>query len=886
MINLKVENKRLLKNFGIGRISLIVVVCFGILLTSNAQVTDNFTDGDFTTNPTWEGDTSSYEVDGSFQLHLNAIPTDSTTSLTTPSQSMINATWEFWVNMGFATSSSSYINFYLASDNANLQNAVNGYFVQVGNSDDEVSLYRQDGATKTEILDGLNKRVGTSSVTAKVKVTRDNLGNWEVFVDSTGGSNFVSEGTVLDNTYGTSEYVGVQCVYIASRSTKYYFDSISVTGTFIVDTFPPEIISVSAISDTSIDVLFDENVDQVTAEVLMNYVVDGGQGFPTSAVLDGADGKLVHLGFGGVFSQSTDYILTVNNVEDAKGNAISNEQFAFKYFIPGYRDIVINEIFPDPDPVIGLPGVEYIELYNASSGTVDLTGMQFSDGGSSVAILSSYTLLPNEFVIICPSGEDTAFASWGPAMGVSNFPSLNNSGDALQLLMKDSTVMDEVTYSSSWYGDAIKDDGGYSLELIDPSTPCSGQTNWSASEDVAGGTPGRINSIKASNPDLTAPTIAQAVAINDSEVLLQFSEKMNVSTIILQNITIDNGVTIDSQIIGSGLSTDTLFLGSILQPKTVYTLTIMNATDCSGNMMSSDNNTVTFALPEEAAVGDLIINEVLFNPRSGSKDFIEIYNNSDKYIDLKYIDVLTIDTGGYDKFKISSDFLVLAPESYLAISEDILDLTTQYPNGHSENFHQIADLPSYNDSDGEVLIGRIDVTNPPSGILVLDSFYYEKEMHIALLDDENGVSLERIDFDQPSTNAENWHSAAEVIGFATPGYLNSQSFTISGLEGQIVINPEVFTPDGDGVNDFTSISYDFETSGNIANITVFDSYGRFVKYIAQNKLLGTEGFFQWDGINEDGRKALVGNYVVLFEIFNTSGNRQQFKKIISVGAQF
>ena len=47
------------------------------------------------------------------------------------------------------------------------------------------------------------------------------------------------------------------------------------------------------------------------------------------------------------------------------------------------------------------------------------------------------------------------------------------------------------------------------------------------------------------------------------------------------------------------------------------------------------DNTAIFALPEQGLSKDIIINEVLFNPLNGGVDFVEIYNNSNKFIDLK-----------------------------------------------------------------------------------------------------------------------------------------------------------------------------------------------------------------------------------------------------------
>ena len=88
------------------------------------------------------------------------------------------------------------------------------------------------------------------------------------------------------------------------------------------------------------------------------------------------------------------------------------------------------------------------------------------------------------------------------------------------------------------------------------------------------------------------------------------------------------------------------------------------------------------------------------------------------------------------------------------------------------------------DSEGQI------VGAPPKFKMLIvdndiDDFGYDDEMHFALLSTKEGVSLERINFDRPSIDKSNWHSASELAGFATPAYENSQFMDVEDIESVI-----------------------------------------------------------------------------------------------------
>ncbi|MFB1013808.1 MAG: gliding motility-associated C-terminal domain-containing protein, partial [Bacteroidia bacterium] len=130
------------------------------------------------------------------------------------------------------------------------------------------------------------------------------------------------------------------------------------------------------------------------------------------------------------------------------------------------------------------------------------------------------------------------------------------------------------------------------------------------------------------------------------------------------------------------------------------------------------------------------------------------------------------------------------------------------------------------------------------------------------------------------------HSASASVGFATPGYENSQFVDVSAVEGKIHLQRNTFSPDADGYEDLLIISYDLNTNGTVLNGYVYDLAGRLIYQPVNNKTLSSSGFVSWDGIIENGTKIPVGNYIILLEAFNLDGKTSRKKLAFSVLGNF
>ncbi|MEY2918200.1 MAG: hypothetical protein RIS73_1914 [Bacteroidota bacterium] len=548
--------------------------------------------------------------------------------------------------------------------------------------------------------------------------------------------------------------------------------------------------------------------------------------------------------------------------------------FTVKAQIANRFDIVIDELMADPTPQITLPNTEWIELRNTSSTVFNLLGWRISDASGQSGPMPNYNLLPDSFVIVCTASTVTAMSAYGPTISVTSFPSLDNTGDIIYLRSPQNKIIHAVNYTEAWYQNELKKDGGWTLEMIDTKNPCSGFTNWKASVDNKGGTPGKKNSVDAVNADATAPQLLRAFATDSVNITLVFDEPLD----SLKAATIANYIISDA--IGAPQSVTTispvfdkvsLKLSTPISKNKVYTITATAVTDCAGNGLAG-KNTARVGIAEVADSLNIVINEILFNPKSNGTDYVEIYNRSNKIIDLKQTYIANRNSAGVISSikQLTADNYLLFPQDFIVVTEDPSIIKRDFITKNIDAFVTVTSMPSYNDDKGDVIILNAQGS-------ITDELQYDEKWHFKLIDNREGIALERIDYNAPTQQPDNWHSAATSVGYGTPTYKNSQYKINDGVQGEITVIPEIFSPDNDGVDDFATINYFFPSPGYVANITIFDAAGRIVRYLQHNALCGIKGNYRWDGVGEKNQRLPVGIYIIYTEIFNLEGKKKQFK---------
>jgi len=855
---------------------LILLLIISMSFPVSAQFQDDFSDGDFSTNPIWQGNENNFIVNTDLNLQLNdEDASESSSQLFTAAATAGIANWEFWVRQDFSPSSSNFSRIYLASNSNDLNGSLNGYYIQVGGisgSDDALELYKQTGTSSELLISGEVGGVGDESIPVRVRVERDDTGNWELLADYTGGTNFVSQGTAQDATHNLGSFFGIVCNYTATRSDKFFFDDFMIDPLF-VDTAAPELISATDIAADKIDLLFNEPINSSNLDI-NQFSISGGLNI-TQVEADNTNSSLIHLTLDNEMTSGEDYTIEATNISDSEGNIAALLSASISYFVPETADvfdILINEIMADPNPPVALPDAEFVELYNRSDKNIDLKDFGFASGGAPVP-LPSYLLQAGAYVVLTDEDNAALFLSSTPVIALNNFPALTNGGDEAAILDDLGNILHSVNYTADWYQDGVKSDGGWSLELINPESPCQGANNWIASENLSGGTPGLVNSVLNEQADNDGPNLLSVFPQNENAILLVFDEGLEPTFAnSVANYMIDSGITISNASFASANNSSVLIsLSSPLQLGTTYTISYVDLEDCIGN--SSGSQSMEFALPDVPLEGEIVINEILFNPRTGGVDFLELYNNSQKVFNLNNLIIGNITLDNTSISPVQNDYL-LFPGSYVVITESPANILENYtvenPNALFEN-----DLPSFNNDEGNITIYRTEGINQ----IVLDVFDYTEDYHYELLDDEDGVSLERIDPNGETQSSANWHSAASIVGFATPTYKNSQFLQIGNTSSDLFSIPEqVFSPDNDGFQDFLLVQYKTDQNGYQANIRIYDSMGRIVKNLIDGESLSTEGSLKWDGITNEGTSARMGIYVLWVEAFEPGGTVTYFKE--------
>lgn len=861
------------------------------LSTGFAQFSADFEEGNLTgwlenMPGRWTAD-SAEAISGRFSLHHNYDNPESGSDAVShflpdfvPDSGEM--TFSCQIRHGYAPSSSNRWGWFLYADNSAVSmlpgGKVNGYMVGVNftGNDDCLHLYKLRNGTCLDIFNtGFNweKFIGTAK-SPRIEVKRSVDGFWDIYVDTTGGSGAsLSLGGTFDAEFLNAWHTGFCFVYTATKDRLFWADDLQITGRIITDTVPPSVAGYRIVSSREVRVQFSENlVSTDSMSALFEY---RGQVVKARVSACPASDAVI-LSFEEELPDGDTVEIRMENVTDRAGNK-SRAVIIARYHHFRRFDVLITEIMADPSPPIELPDYEYIELYNASPYSADLTGWKIETGSTSYD-LSGYRLDSGTYLLLTHKNAAHLFGdSIQVAPVFSSATVLTNTGTRIVLRNAAGEWIDAVEYSDRWYQDSYKKDGGWSLEIMDIRNPCAGISNWTASKSPYGGTPGYRNSVSAWNPDREAPVPLYAFITDSQHIELVFSEPVDsASASAPKQYSASSQMAFPLKVFQAWpkSAAASLFFDKPVQAGTIYELRVSrNVCDCAGNRALLDRS-VRFAMATDPSAGDIIINEIMYHPDDSSTEYVELYNNSSRPFDLSKL-YLAIYLRGTEEIQskkvVFSSPRLIFPDDYLVLCRDCRKLASAYQLPFPWSCVEMESLPVLNDEGGRMAL--LD-----AGMEVIDAVSWSDDMQFALLHNPKGVALERVHPSAPPDDPLSWHSASSLEGYATPGRRNSQyTEPLKGGE-RISVSPEVFSPDNDGINDLLEISFTDEHPGWVIDARIFDLSGRLVRHLADGRLAGTFSRIFWDGTSDSGNVCYNGIYILLIRRWDMQGRREEYKK--------
>jgi len=859
------------------RFTLLIILLF-IRGFAFSQIAENFSDGDFYNSPHWEGNYNSFIINPDHVLQLDAAESGRAALWIPTTFIGDEMEWKMSVKMDCNPSANNFVRIYLLSDSANLSAAPKrAFFLQFGEnqSNDAIELFFEDKNRLISICRGTNGLIA-NPFEMNIKVIRNRNYEWAIWVDEHLMGDYRLDAQGVCDSMVSNVAFGIFCQFTSTNKNKYFFDNFYF-GNPLVDSEAPQIERILPGDNyNQVKVIFNENVTRESALNKENYKILSWSESPVSCDFIIPHYNQVVLTFSSSFTPRINYQLQVSNIEDYSGNRLISATSQVIFNLLERNSLVISEIMADPFPSVGLLQTEYVELFNCRDSSFIISGWKLQIGNI-IRDIPEFSIAGQGFVVLIPAAANVSFSDSVTIVPISLL-NITDAGQLLILYNEFGEIIHHVHFRKEWHDNSYKSNGGWSLEMIDPYNPCSGKNNWLSSVHENGGTPGFSNSVMRENPDLTIPEILRIVVLDSLTIKLIFSETILRNQNYHQNLfTIDHHLQVESvEEVPPYNTTFIVRLSQALQPNIIYTLRVSDTIyDCVGLRVLIGESFI-FGLPQQVEKNDLVINEVLSNPYGNEDaDFIEIYNKSEKIIALSQIRVGSGGTDIPDKsILISKEGFDLFPNQYIALCKNPILTEVSYICPYSERLLLCDSLPNFPNDHGIVHLTNLRFQS-------IDKFEYDKSMHYALLQNLDGISLERLDIHLETQNTNNWKSAAEHAGFATPGYQNSQYIAITESD-EFTIIPKVFSPDNDGFDDFTRICYNFPTSENRVLLQIFTKEGTLIRTIENNSISSLNECYVWDGVTDDQFLAPPDLYVVRMQYWNANGKTKCIKGAVGV----
>ncbi len=818
---------------------LLVFLMVGIL---NAQVFDDFQDGDYSNNPVWSGDTMDFKVNNDFTLQLFADPPSGLSRIYTVNQAISNAIFEFNIKLDFNPSSQNYLEVYLQVEGVDFETS-DAVFLRVGDSQDRIGLFKRVNGSNELMFDSSDGLLNNSENDVQVKVTRNSGGLWKVDIALNGGQ-METIGQGIEVGMLSTNYFGFDCHYTSTRSTKFYIDNIQIEGSPFLDIEAPEVIDFRRLDSFQVLLNFNEPLD--TQFIVSEMFQMEPAGNVKSLIYNVLDSSVVCEINQLDWNQESS--IKIGPLQDLSGNSLADTNFSIRWQKIYPSDLLITEIMFDPEPSVYLPEFEYIELYNTKDYPLSLEGVQLSiDGKTTVFGIDS--ILPKSYLVVGSMAEEVMLLGVDQYIALGYFPSMSNTSSFLSLKTAENVFVHGVKYDKSWHIKA-KQNGGWSLEMIDQELYCLSEEGWASSRSLQGGSPGRMNVALDSMIDLQNEYYLEVNGVQ--EIVLTSLFVMEDPNWEDPKSFVLNGEYRVNEVERVSERSILLRTDMPLSLRTGYQLGI---TFLSNNCLNEQEGgvLVNFSLPEMPKADEVKVSEILFNPLDGKEKFIEFVHEGMYPIDC--YDLLLGQKNEADHtwsyYNITGNHEIWYPDDFLVVTTSVNGLRDQYNCGERVKIIGLKSFPSLPISGGQGGLFR-------RNHIALDTFCYEDDWHAGHLLSTKGVSLERIDFNANPCLESTWGSASENSDYASPGSVNSYH-EISNNGARLSISSDILAPNLKFYE--IIISFNLISPEEKLSIEVYTIDGILIAVLARNKFALGKGNLQWTG-----EGLAVGSYILMAAI--------------------
>jgi hypothetical protein len=319
---------------------LLFFSCF----IANAQFSDSFKSPNLNN---WQGDVSKFILENN-TLRSNSNTANDAFYISRPSSSN-NKEWQLDVELKFNTSSVNYVDFVIAANSANFNDSL--LYVRIGNTKDEISLYQNNGASSTLLIDGLDevtkKSNNTLIVRGRLILDTLYLDYASTFSSPTSFSDLMKVRIDTNSIRYSSTYAGLRIRQSTASFFGDHYFNFMYAGALMTDTAKPEIKNLTVLDSNKLGLLFSEPIQGRILNKLSNFTINT----IASNSIQVLGNDSIELTFANPFVSGQETQLSIDSLIDLSNNTSLNINAPFTFLDiqnAAYNDLLITEIYSKP----------------------------------------------------------------------------------------------------------------------------------------------------------------------------------------------------------------------------------------------------------------------------------------------------------------------------------------------------------------------------------------------------------------------------------------------------------------------------------------------------------------------------------------------------------